>query len=316
MIDAFELEGLESVSMHDDGEYWNDVDVELEGGTHFGSPSISQPLRNVGSSWDLGFSLPQGNIFDYNYSSENLQMARTGLYDAISNSTAVQDMIAVENFVLDFAPGSGIKQGIQDLRDGDIGMGLFNIATDIPGGNIFKFGKFAPSGITRNSLGFADNAIKNVTNAGEILGDFGIPKYYTYTNGLKSVFVTPHAMKHLEELATHGAGNPGYLRLLGQTHQKASNLAHDILEKNKDAYILEVKHSHPGEYNPITHYPATPSGFDPKTLKPNNRRGDRKNYERGDKYEGRRPSHYKVYVPGAPNIQVKYNGKEVIRTKN
>lgn len=66
-----------------------------------------------------------------------------------------------------------------------------------------------------------------VTSAGEMLGNFGIPKYYVYTNRGRSFFIHTHAMKHLEELATHGAGNPRYLRLLGQTHQKALHAAID-----------------------------------------------------------------------------------------
>jgi RHS repeat-associated protein len=69
---------------------------------------------------------------------------------------------------------------------------------------------------------------KGVTNAGEMLGDFGIPKLYIYTTGGKSVFVTPHAMKHLEELAANGAKlGTDYLKLLGQTHQKALHSAID-----------------------------------------------------------------------------------------
>lgn len=61
-----------------------------------------------------------------------------------------------------------------------------------------------------------------------MLGNFGIPKLYTYTNGGKSVFVSPHAMKHLEELAANGAKlGPDYLKLLGQTHQKALHSAID-----------------------------------------------------------------------------------------
>jgi filamentous hemagglutinin len=63
---------------------------------------------------------------------------------------------------------------------------------------------------------------RGVTNAGEMLGNFGIPKFYTYTSGGRSVFVSPQAMKHLEELATNGAKlGPDYLKFLGQTYQKA-----------------------------------------------------------------------------------------------
>ncbi|MBL7999651.1 MAG: hypothetical protein JNL32_13580, partial [Candidatus Kapabacteria bacterium] len=74
----------------------------------------------------------------------------------------------------------------------------------------------------------APEAGMGVTNAGEMLGNFGIPKLYTYTNGGKSVFVTPHAMKHLEELAANGAKlGSDYLNLLGQIHQKALHSAID-----------------------------------------------------------------------------------------
>lgn len=76
-----------------------------------------------------------------------------------------------------------------------------------------------------------------VTNPGEILDGFGIPRYYTYTTRGQSVFVTPHAMKHLEELATHGAGNPDYLRLLGEVHQKALNATiDDVLSRGPVEY--------------------------------------------------------------------------------
>jgi hypothetical protein len=71
-------------------------------------------------------------------------------------------------------------------------------------------------------------AIPTITNTGETLGAFGIPKYYTYTKGAQSVFVSPHAMKHLEELAVNGAKlGPDYLKLIGQVHLKAINSAID-----------------------------------------------------------------------------------------
>lgn len=58
-------------------------------------------------------------------------------------------------------------------------------------------------------------AAKAVTNAGAMLGNFGIPKFYTYTKGGKSVFVSPHAMKHLEELGANRAKlGPNYLKLI------------------------------------------------------------------------------------------------------
>jgi len=56
--------------------------------------------------------------------------------------------------------------------------------------------------------------------------DFGIPKWWTYTTALgEKVWVHPHAMKHLEELAGHMAGNPDYLRLMGKIHQESINTA-------------------------------------------------------------------------------------------
>lgn len=81
----------------------------------------------------------------------------------------------------------------------------------------------------------AEIAAKGVTNAGEMLGNFGIPKLYTYTNGGK---VSPHAMKHLEELAANGAKlGPDYLKLLGQTHQKALHSAiDDVLSQGAIQY--------------------------------------------------------------------------------
>jgi RHS repeat-associated protein len=82
-----------------------------------------------------------------------------------------------------------------------------------------------------------------VTNAGEMLGNFGIPNFYTYTNGGKSVFVSPHAMKHLVELAANGVKlGPDYLKLLGQIHQKALHssiddvLSHGAIQYRKMYY--------------------------------------------------------------------------------
>ena len=83
-----------------------------------------------------------------------------------------------------------------------------------------------------------NTASKTVTNAGEMLGDFGIPKLYTYTSSGKSVFVSPHAMKHLEELAANGAKlGPDYMKLLGQTHRKALHPAiDDVLSRGTIQY--------------------------------------------------------------------------------
>jgi len=78
----------------------------------------------------------------------------------------------------------------------------------------------------------AANATKTIINAGEI-NRFGIPKFYTYVNQGKSVFVSPHTMKHLDELAANGAKlGPEYLKLLGQTFQKSLHtVIDDVLSR-------------------------------------------------------------------------------------
>jgi len=77
-----------------------------------------------------------------------------------------------------------------------------------------------------------------VSNPGEMLGNFGIPKLYTYTTGEKSVFVSPHAMKHLEERAGNGAKfGPNYLKLIGQTYQRSLHSAiDDVLSRGPIQY--------------------------------------------------------------------------------
>ena len=62
-------------------------------------------------------------------------------------------------------------------------------------------------------------------------------------------------------------------------------------------------------------YPATPSGFD-NNLNPDRFKGDRKNYILGNKFRNRLPDYYNIYIPSAPHIRVKYNGKEAIRVKD
>lgn len=76
-----------------------------------------------------------------------------------------------------------------------------------------------------------------ITNPVPQLGEFGIPKYYTYTSQGQSFHIAPNAMRHLEELATHGAGNPNYLRLLGQIHQKSLQATiDDVLSRGPIKY--------------------------------------------------------------------------------
>ena len=86
---------------------------------------------------------------------------------------------------------------------------------------IGRFMGTAESEICELGIASGPESITSITNAGEPLGDFGIPKYYTYNSQGNSVYVAPHAMEHLVDLGSHGAGNPDYLRLLGQLHQES-----------------------------------------------------------------------------------------------
>ena len=108
------------------------------------------------------------------------------------------------------------------------GAGLFPSVGTGPKGSMLKY-KTPPQ---------APRAANGEMNAGEMLGNFGIPKLYTYTSGGKTVFVSPHAMKHLEELAANGVKlGPNYLKLLGQTHLKALHSAiDDVLSRGAIQY--------------------------------------------------------------------------------
>jgi hypothetical protein len=86
-------------------------------------------------------------------------------------------------------------------------------------------------------LGISQGPTKYISNPGEMFGNFGVPKYYTYTSQGQSVFVTPNAMKHLGDLASRRAGNPDYLRLVGQLHQKSLQAAiDDVLSRGPIRY--------------------------------------------------------------------------------
>ncbi|MGB6093773.1 MAG: DUF6443 domain-containing protein [Moheibacter sp.] len=93
-----------------------------------------------------------------------------------------------------------------------------------------------------------------------------------------------------------------------------TNYAYKLMRNNPGLHMLEGSHSHPnGNYN--ENY-GGPSGFDYNSLKPNNVRGDRRNFIDGkNEFKGRMPEYLNVYFPSSPNIDVKYNGNEAIRTK-
>jgi hypothetical protein len=78
-----------------------------------------------------------------------------------------------------------------------------------------------------------------ISNVGDALPGFGIPKYYTYTSSAgTNIYVTPHAMKHLEELFANGRKNGSkYLSLIGRIHQRAINSAiEDVLSRGPIVY--------------------------------------------------------------------------------
>lgn len=93
-----------------------------------------------------------------------------------------------------------------------------------------------------------------------------------------------------------------------------TNYAYKLMRNNPGLHMLEGSHSHPnGNYN--ENY-GGPSGFDYNSLKPNNVRGDRRNFIDGkNEFKGRMPEYLNVYFPSSPNIDVKYNGNEAIRTR-
>lgn len=123
--------------------------------------------------------------------------------------------------------GSAIKNGSTNAYHLN-GSGAW--PKEVQDAGIYTLLLFAPSPTTATT--------KAITNPGGVLGDFGIPKFYTYTSGGNSVYVSPHAMKHLEELAANGAKlGPDYLKLLGQLHQNALNSAiEDVLSRGPLKY--------------------------------------------------------------------------------
>lgn len=89
-----------------------------------------------------------------------------------------------------------------------------------------------------------------------------------------------------------------------------------VMKDNPSAFVLEYAHSHPGMLLPTLH-PAYPSGFDWQLKPTSSKRGDRSNYiNMKAKYGDRFPDSAEVYVPAAPGINVKYDGKKVTRTFN
>jgi RHS repeat-associated protein len=81
------------------------------------------------------------------------------------------------------------------------------------------------------------NATKTVINAGKV-NRFGIPKFYTYVAQGKRIFISPNAMKHLEELGANGSKlGEKYLKLIGQVYNKAlQSSIDDVLSRGEIIY--------------------------------------------------------------------------------
>lgn len=90
----------------------------------------------------------------------------------------------------------------------------------------------------------------------------------------------------------------------------------DILDKNLDAVIKRMRHSHPGGFDKRSMNPAAPSGFNTLSLEPNAfSKGDRTNYiEMKKNYGNRVPEYFEQYYSDGINIyNTLYNGKNAIR---
>jgi hypothetical protein len=144
----------------------------------------------------------------------------------------------------DMALGAGLLLlDIVSLGEGQAGLGTIKLGLD-------ELGMFGA----------------RISNIGEKLANFSIPKYYTYASDGGDIFVTPNAFKHLEELVVNGERlGPEYLELVGQTYQKALHSAIDniisteVIEYGKMYYSggHEIIFSAPraaGELPAISHF--------------------------------------------------------------
>ncbi len=179
-----------------------------------------------------------GNLAARLYGGEN-GSATTRLQQAIRSDPATRDIDRTLAETISWIPGAEsmeLQNAYEDYENEDYWGAGFSAFASIPLvgklGKLFKLGK---SNIGKTAVKLGAGVM---TNLGETLGKFAVPKYYTYiTKGGKGVYVSPHAMKHLEELAEHGAGNPRYLRLLGQVHLQSINSAiDDILSQGAIQY--------------------------------------------------------------------------------
>jgi hypothetical protein len=101
------------------------------------------------------------------------------------------------------------------------------------------------------------------------------------------------------------------------SHEGKSVGGYEFTEKmlNKTGMSLKYhSHSHPGEYNPNTGWPAYPSGFDNNLKITPHAPGDRDVFKSLNKnYPNKIPETFNIYVPGAPNLDVNYDFHDVYR---
>jgi len=106
---------------------------------------------------------------------------------------------------------------------------------------------------------------------------------------------------------------------LATTHKEGTindwgEMAYRVLSKDSSIKLIYSSHSHPGEYNSETKWPAYPSGFYQNLTPRDDEEGDRQNYEYYKRnYNGRIPSTFNIYVPSNPDAEVNYNGSTVDR---
>lgn len=99
-----------------------------------------------------------------------------------------------------------------------------------------------------------------------------------------------------------------------QSVEDRAALGYRVLSSDPNIRLIYSSHSHPGKFNPVTAWPAYPSGYD-SGLNPNNDQGDRQNYQfYKDNYPGRIPSTFNVFIPDNPDAVVNYDNNSVQRT--
>nr|WP_233173298.1 JAB-like toxin 1 domain-containing protein [Flavobacterium sp. ASV13] len=100
----------------------------------------------------------------------------------------------------------------------------------------------------------------------------------------------------------------------GKSIENYADLPSRVME-NSDIKWIYNSHSHPGKFDPDTNWPAYPSGYT-NDLKYSPEEGDRDYYflYKKDKYQGRVPSMFNIFISTRPDIDVNYDDNVVKRT--